>query len=66
MPRADKGRNRSVWVDVPCSAGCGKRVQRRRSEMRDTNFCSRTCYAAWVRDALRRLAEYERIYGPLP
>lgn len=67
MPRSDKGVNRSVWVDMPCSAaGCPNRVLRRRSEMRDHNFCSRTCYADWVRDALRRLAVYERLYGPLP
>ena len=66
MARADKGVNRSVWVDVPCSAGCGKRVTRRRSEMRDHNFCDRSCYAAWLRDALARLKRYEDLYGPLP
>lgn len=64
-PRADKGRNRVAWVDVPCSCGCGKRVRRQRSQLKSHMFATRQCYHRWLKGALVRLAEYERRYGPL-
>jgi len=65
VARSDKGRNRVAWVDVPCSAGCGRRVRRRLGEMRRRNFCDRSCYAAWLRNVMEWLDRWEDENGPL-
>ena len=67
MPRADKGRNRAEWVDVPCAGpGCDKRVRRRKSAMKPVMFHSRACYHRYMEHALVRLRRYEILFGPLP
>lgn len=44
--RSVKRRRSGAWVTIPCAAACGAVVERRRSDVRKTVYCSRECYWA--------------------